>query len=60
MSTRFSHPVWSSDLLPRALSYPDSPDDLLAPLLNSGDPQPEEFVDKFFIEVDTGAQGCDI
>lgn len=60
MSTRFRHPVWSQDLLPRALSYPDSPKDLLAPLLNSADPQPEEFVDKFFIEVDTNAQGCDI
>lgn len=59
MSTRFRHPVWSSDLLPQALSYPDSPDDLLAPLLNSGDPQPEA-LDDFFIEVDTSAQGCDI
>ena len=60
MSTRFRHPVMSSDLLPRTLSYPDSPDDLLAPLLNSDDPQPNEFVDDFFIEVAPNASGCDI
>jgi len=50
----------SSDLLPRALSYPDSPDDLLAPLRDAGEVGLEEALDDFFIEVDTNAQGCDI
>ena len=60
MSTRFRHPVMSSDLLPRALSYPDSPDDILAPLRDAGEVGLEEALDDFFIEVDTNAQGCDI
>ena len=60
MSTRFRHPVWSTDLLPRTLSCPDSPDDLLAPLRDAGEVGLDEALDDFFIEVAPNAQGCDI
>ena len=38
----------------------DTPDDLLSPLRDAGDPLPSECLDNFSIPVDTNPAGCDM
>ena len=47
------------DLLPTGLVYPDSPNDLLSGLRNVDDPQPNEFVENFYIEQAVEASSFD-
>lgn len=46
--------MFSTDLMPVELIRKDSPDDLLSRLRNVDDPQPNEFVENFYIEQAVG------
>ena len=46
-TTRFRHPTWSQDLIPRELVVADTGFDLLYGLRNVSEPSPNEFVDTF-------------
>lgn len=48
-SLRFTGAVFSTDLMPVELIRKDSPNDLLSGLRNVDDPQPNEFVETFYL-----------